>query len=48
MTLRDYVPFYKRNLKVAFPVMITQAGQVMVQLADNSMVGTSVRVTDGP
>ena len=39
MTLRDYVPFYKRNLKVAFPVMITQAGQVMVQLADNIMVG---------
>ena len=39
MTLREYVPFYKRNLKVAFPVMITQAGQVLVQLADNIMVG---------
>lgn len=39
MTLREYLPFYKRNLKVAFPVMITQAGQVLVQLADNIMVG---------
>ena len=39
MTLKDYIPFYKRNLKVAFPVMITQAGQVLVQLADNIMVG---------
>ena len=39
MTLQEYIPFYKRNLKVAFPVMITQAGQVLVQLADNIMVG---------
>lgn len=34
-----YLPFYKRNLKLATPVMITQAGQVVVQLADNIMVG---------
>lgn len=33
------MPFYRRNLKVAFPVMITQAGQVIVQLVDNIMVG---------
>ena len=39
MTFQEYIPFYKRNLKVAFPVMITQAGQVLVQLADNIMVG---------
>lgn len=39
MTLREYLPFYRRNLKVAFPVMVTQAGQVLVQLADNIMVG---------
>jgi multidrug resistance protein, MATE family len=39
MKLKDYFPFYKRNLKVAFPVMITQAGQVVMQLADNVMVG---------
>ncbi|MDD2594659.1 MAG: MATE family efflux transporter [Bacteroidales bacterium] len=39
MKFRDYIPFYKRNLKVAIPVMITQAGQVVVNLADNIMVG---------
>lgn len=39
MTLKEYLPFYRRNLKVAFPVMVTQAGQVIVQLADNIMVG---------
>lgn len=38
-SFRKYLPFYKRNLKVALPVMITQAGQVVVQLADNIMVG---------
>ena len=38
-SLKTYLPFYKRNLKVALPVMITQAGQVVVQLADNIMVG---------
>ena len=38
-SLKKYLPFYKRNLKVALPVMITQAGQVVVQLADNIMVG---------
>lgn len=37
--LSEYIPFYKRNLKMAFPVMITQAGQVVVQIADNVMVG---------
>lgn len=36
---REYLPFYKRNMKVALPVMITQAGQVLIQLADNVMVG---------
>jgi len=39
MSLKEYFPFYKRNLQVAFPVMITQVGQVLVQLADNIMVG---------
>ena len=37
--LTRYLPFYKRNLKVALPIMATQAGQVIVQLADNIMVG---------
>ncbi len=39
MKLKDYIPFYKRNLMIAIPVVLSQAGQVMVQLADNMMVG---------
>jgi len=39
MKLKEYLPFYKRNLGMALPVMLTQAGQVTVQLADNIMVG---------
>ncbi len=39
MNLKEYIPFYKRNLKVAIPVILTQAGQVSVHLADNIMVG---------
>ncbi|MEF9931248.1 MAG: MATE family efflux transporter, partial [Bacteroidales bacterium] len=36
---QNYLPFYKRNLNLALPVMITQAGQMIVQFADNIMVG---------
>jgi len=39
MFLKEYLPFYRRNLKVAIPVMLTQAGQITVNLADNIMVG---------
>lgn len=39
MNLKEYIPFYKRNLAVAVPVMLTQAGQITVHLADNIMVG---------
>ena len=39
MNIKSYIPFYKRNLTLAFPVMITQAGQIVVQFADNIMVG---------
>ena len=39
MNFKEYIPFYKRNLKVAVPIMLTQAGQVTVQLADNIMIG---------
>ncbi len=39
MKLREYIPFYKRNIAVAIPVMLTQAGQVTVHLADSIMVG---------
>jgi len=37
---QEYLPFYKRNLKVAIPVMLSQAGQVLVQQVDNMMVGS--------
>lgn len=36
---KEYLPFYKRNLVLAAPVMVAQAGQVTVQFADNIMVG---------
>ncbi len=38
--IQDYLPYYKRNLKVAIPVMLSQAGQVLVQQVDNMMVGS--------
>ena len=34
-----YWPYYKRNLKVAVPVMLTQLGAVMVGFFDSIMVG---------
>ena len=34
-----YWPYYRRNLKVAFPVMLTQLGAALVGLADSIMVG---------
>lgn len=36
---REYLPFYKRNLKVALPVMLTQLGASLVGLFDSMMVG---------
>ncbi len=39
MNLKMYVPFYKRNLAVAVPVILSQLGQVVVQFADSMMVG---------
>lgn len=39
MNLADYFPFYRRNLKLAFPVVLSQVGQVTVSLVDNMMVG---------
>jgi len=38
-TIKEYIPYYRRNLKVAVPVMIAQVGQITVMLADNIMVG---------
>ncbi|MDO4735956.1 MAG: MATE family efflux transporter [Bacteroidia bacterium] len=39
MNFKSYIPFYKRNLSLATPVIITQTGQMIVQFADNIMVG---------
>lgn len=36
---RSYLPFYRRNLAVAFPVMLTQLGAALVGLIDTIMVG---------
>lgn len=32
-------PYYSRVLGLAFPVILSQAGQILVQLVDNAMVG---------
>mgnify|MGYP000037494644 CR=1 FL=1 len=39
VSLKSYLPYYRRNLKVAVPVMLSQAGQVLVMQIDNMMVG---------
>lgn len=39
MKLADYIPYYKRNLYLALPIVLSQIGQVTVQLTDNMMVG---------
>jgi len=39
MKIAEYLPYYKRNLKLAIPVVISQIGQVTVFIADNMMVG---------
>ena len=36
-----YKQQYKANLKLALPVVMTQLGQILVQVADNVMVGSS-------
>lgn len=37
--LQKYIPFYRRNLKVAFPIVLSQLGGAVVQLVDTFMVG---------
>jgi multidrug resistance protein, MATE family len=37
--LRKYLPYYTRLLKLAIPLVLTQAGQMTVQLIDSAMVG---------
>ena len=36
---KEYLPYYKRNLKVAIPVIFTQIGGALVGLFDTMMVG---------
>lgn len=38
-SLTKYIPYYKNNLKIALPVVLTQVGGGMVALFDNIMVG---------
>lgn len=37
--LKNYIPFYKNNLKIAVPIVLTQVGGGIVALMDNVMVG---------
>ncbi len=39
VSLKQYIPYYRRNLYLAFPVVLSQIGQVSVSLIDNMMVG---------
>lgn len=39
MKFQEYIPYYRRNLKLALPVVMSQIGQVTVSLVDNMMVG---------
>ena len=39
MRLHQYIPYYKRLLKLALPVVVAQAGQLTTQFADTAMVG---------
>jgi len=39
MKIKKFVPYYKRNLTLAFPIILSHLGQVTVSLADTFMVG---------
>lgn len=39
MSFKEYLPYYKRNLGVALPVMLTQLGASLVGFFDSIMVG---------
>ena len=39
MKFSDYLPYYRRNLMLAYPVILSSLGQVSVSLVDNAMVG---------
>jgi len=37
--IKKFLPYYKRNLALAFPIILAQVGQATVQLTDTFMVG---------
>jgi len=39
MTIKKFLPYYKRNLALAFPIILAQLGQVTVSIVDTFMVG---------
>jgi multidrug resistance protein, MATE family len=39
MKISEYYPYYRRNLLLAYPVILSLLGQVSVALIDNAMVG---------
>ena len=39
MTFKKFFPYYKRNLVLAFPIILAQLGQATVSLVDTFMVG---------
>ncbi|MDR0205958.1 MAG: MATE family efflux transporter [Bacteroidales bacterium] len=39
MSIQRYFPFYKRNLVLAFPIILSHIGQVTVSIVDTFMVG---------
>lgn len=39
MRLKGYIPYYKRLISLAAPVVLAQAGQLTTQFADTAMVG---------
>ena len=39
LSFKEYLPYYKRNLRVALPVMLTQLGASLVGFFDSIMVG---------
>ena len=38
-TISTFYPYYKKNIRLAYPIVISQAGQMLVGIADNMMVG---------
>jgi len=38
-SFKTYLPFYKRNLALAVPIMVSQLGQTVTNLVDSVMVG---------